>query len=107
MQMIQASGMTFGDDRNIHGLAELLVVMSEELSNPALESIPGDRITDLATHRYTQAGFVPTRVYNHNKVGRVITFPFLPGFLIFAGSADPTTPGKGLFTVHPVVRLLD
>ncbi len=102
--MFQVSGSAFGDNRNIHDLTELFAVISEELSNPAFESIPANRITDLATHGYTQAGNILTGIDNHNKMGRVITSPFLPGPLVFAGSTDPANPGEGLFAVHPMVR---
>ena len=101
--MIQASGLAFGDNRNVHGPAELFIVMSEELSNPAFESIPANSITNLATHGHTQAGVAPTRAGNHNKMGRVITLSFLPGLLIFTGSTDPAHPGEGLFTFHLIV----
>ena len=98
--MIQASGLAFGDNGYIHGRTELIIVMSEELSYPAFESIPANSITNLATHGYTQAGVVPTRAGNHNKMGRVITLSFLPGALIFAGPTDPLRPGEGLLTFH-------
>ena len=64
--MIQASGLAFGDNGYIHGRTELIIVMSEELSYPAFESIPTNRITNLATHGYTQARAVSARVYNDN-----------------------------------------
>ena len=83
--MIQAPGLAFGDNGNIHGPTELFIVMSEELSNPAL-------------------GIVPTRAEHYNKMGRVITLSFLPDSLIFAGSTDPAQPGEGLFTVHSMIR---
>jgi len=102
--MFQVSGLAFGDNGNIYGPTELFIVMSEELSNPALEPVPVNRITNLATHGYTQAGIVPGRVDNHNKMGRVITLSFLPGPLVFAGSTNPTQPGEGLITVHPMDR---
>jgi len=102
--MIQASGLAFGNNGNIHDLAELFIVMSEELSNPAFDSVPANRISNLATHGYTQAGVVLTRVDNHNKMGRVITLSYLPDTLVFAGSTDPTEPGEGLFSVHPMFR---
>ena len=102
--MIQAPGLAFGDNGNIHGPTELFIVMSEELSNPALESVPANRITNLATHCYAQAGIVPTRAEHYNKMGRVITLSFLPDSLIFAGSTDPAQPGEGLFTVHSMIR---
>ena len=107
MQMIQASGLAFGDNGNVHGPTELFMVMSEKFSNPAFESIPANSITNLATHGYTQPGVVPTRAGNHNKMARVITLSFLPGPLVFTGLTDPSKPGKVLLTVHPMVRLLD
>jgi hypothetical protein len=76
------------------------MVMSEKFSNPAFEPIPANSITNLATHGYTQAGAVPTRAANHNKMSRVIALSFLPGPLIFAGPTDPVRPGEGLFTFH-------
>jgi hypothetical protein len=105
--MIQASGLAFGNNGNIHGPTELVVVMSEKLSYPTFESIPTNCVADLATHGYTEAGVVPTRADNHNKMGRVITLSFLPGPLVFTGLTDPSKPGKVLLTVHPMVRLLN
>ena len=102
--MIQASGLAFGDNGNVHGPTELFMVMSEKFSNPAFESISANSITNLATHGYTQAGVVPTRAGNHNKMCRVIALSFLPGPLIFAGPTDPVRPGEGLFTFHLMVR---
>ena len=64
--MIQASGLAFGDNGYIHGRTELIIVMSEELSYPAFESIPANRVTNLATHGYTQARAGSARVYNDN-----------------------------------------
>ena len=104
--MIQASGLAFGDNGYIHGRTELIIVMSEELSYPAFESIPANRVTDLATHCYTQSGAVPARAHDDNEMGRMITFSLPPGFLVFARPANPANPGKGLFIVHPMVRLL-
>lgn len=104
--MIQVSGLTFGDDGYIHGRTELFMVISEELSYPAFESIPAYRITDLATHGYTQTGVVPARVYNDYKMGRMITSSLPPDSLVFARAANPAKPGQGLFIVHPMVRLL-
>ena len=101
--MIQAAGLAFGDNGNIHGPTELFMMVSEELSNPALESIPADSIANFATHSQPQTGVAPARVDNHNKMGCVIVLSFLPDPLVFAGSTDPTQPGEGLFTVHPMV----
>ena len=104
--MIQVSGMTFGDNGYIHGLTELFIVMSEKLSYPALESVATNGVTDLATHGYTQARVVPARVYDNNKMGRMKALSLPPGILVFARSTNPVKPGKGLFIVHPMVRLL-
>ena len=104
--MIQASGVALDDNGYIHGRTELIIAMSEELSYPAFESIPANRITDLATHGYTQARVVSARVYGNNKMGRMITFSLPPGFLVFARSTNPAKPGKGSVFVHPIVRLL-
>jgi hypothetical protein len=104
--MIQVSGLTFGDNGYIHGRTELFIVMSEELSYPAFEPVPTNRVTNLATHGYTQARVVSARVYNDNKMGRMITLSLPPGLLIFTRSTNPSKPGKGLFIAHPMVRLL-
>ena len=104
--MIQVSGMMFGDNGYIYDCTELFITMSEELSYPAFESISTDCVADLATHGDTQARVVSARVYDNNKMGRMITLSLPPGFLVFARSTNPVKPGKGLFIVHPMVRLL-
>lgn len=103
--MIQASGLAFGDNGYIHDRTEPLIVMSEELSDPAFQSIAANRVTDLATHGYTQARVFSARVDDNNQMGRMITLSLPPGFLVFARSTNPAKPGKGLI-VHLMVRLL-
>jgi len=104
--MIQASGLVFGDNGNIRDRAELFIVMSEELSYPAFESISTNRVTDFATHCYTETRIVSTRVYDDYKMGRMIKLSLPPGCLVFARSANPAKPGKGFFIDHPMDRLL-
>lgn len=106
LHMIQASGLALGNDTNIHGPTDLIMVMSEKLSYPAFESIPADRIADLATHRYPQSGVHPAGADDDNEVACVIPYTFPPVFLVFARSTNPAKPGKGLLIIHPVVRLL-
>ena len=104
--MIQASGLAFGDNGYIRGRTELFIVMSEELSYPAFKSIPTNRVTDFATHCYTETRVVLARLYDDNKMGRMIMLSVPPGILVFARSSNPAKPGKGVFIVHPMVRLL-
>ena len=104
--MIQASGLAFGNNGYIRGRTELFIVMSEEFSYPAFESIPTNRVTDLATHCYTQTRLVLARVDDDNEMGRMITLSLPPDGLVFARSTNPAKPGQGLFILHPDGRLL-
>lgn len=101
LRMTQVSGLTLGYDRDVRDQAELLIVISEQVANPALEPVSTDSIANFTTHGHPKTRAVPPRVHYHYKMGCVIMLSLLPGSLIITGTADPAKPFKGLITLHP------
>ena len=87
LKMTQLPGVAFGHYRDIRGPAEQLIVLSEQLSKPAFQSVAAHRVADLAADGDAEARDIPSRINNDNKVGGMKTLSLAPDSLVFAGAA--------------------